>query len=58
MELKDAVHRTIGRGGSCMYACSQIGDYNKRLDSKGLWVSSYAYLIEQNVFRAGYAGTK
>lgn len=49
MELKDAVHRTIGKGGSCMYACGRIGDYNKRLIWKGLWLFSYAYLIQQNV---------
>lgn len=49
MELEDALHRTIGKGRGYMYACSRMGDYYKGLDSKGLWVSSYAYIIKQNV---------
>lgn len=48
MELKDALHRTIGNGGSCIHAYSRRGDYYKHLASRGLWVSSYAYLIKQN----------
>lgn len=49
MELKDALHRTIGEGASCMHACSRVLNYNTCLISKRLWVFSYAYLINQNV---------
>lgn len=49
MELKDALHRVIGPSGSCMYASSRIWNYSKCLDSKGLWVFSYAYLLKHNI---------
>lgn len=50
MELKDAVHRTTGKGGGgCTYACSRVWEFVKHLTWEGLWVFSYAHLIERNV---------
>lgn len=50
MELKDAVHRSIDKGGGgCTYARNRLGEYIRHLIWDGQWVFSYAYLIEQNI---------
>lgn len=46
MELKDAVHRTIGTGGDCIYLYNSNRDYIESLKFRGLWLFSYAYLIQ------------
>lgn len=44
MELKDALHRTVGTGGDCIFADRQIAGYIQRL--KSVWHISYAYIIQ------------
>lgn len=47
MELKDALHRTLGTGGGCEFAYKRFAGYLGCLQSAGLWLRSYAYIIQQ-----------
>lgn len=40
MELKDALHRTLGTGGGCASASSRVAAYILSLQNAGLWLSS------------------
>lgn len=47
MELKDAVHRTIGSGGRCTEALQRTEAYKQILESRGLWLFSYTHKMQQ-----------
>lgn len=47
MELKDAVHRTLGTSEGCATADARSLNYVYQLQGDGLWLFSYAYLVQR-----------
>lgn len=47
MELKDAVHRTLGTSEGCATADVLSRKYVSQLKENGLWLFSYAYLVQR-----------
>lgn len=48
MELKDAVHRTLGTSEDCAAANTRSRNYVRQLIGNGLWLFSYAYLVQRD----------